>query len=243
MKIRIRLAMCFTLLSTQTFSATIEDQAERLTTIVSALNSDTLNSKPGGKIDGKISFNLNLGVIPDFDKTVGTKQEAEDSAPAIPKPSLRFNYANFFIEVGGTPKISAFNVESQNFSTKVGYGQTFGKHSFSLWGSYNKGKVVADITNPEINSADELSYSSRVINLTYGYRFKTLVPFITFGSGTFDSELFIPTDSNTIDATHNGMTSGVGINYQISKSTNLIGEVNVVDRIVIHPRIGVNVTF
>lgn len=245
MDIKSLMTISFVLTATlsNAFGATVEDQAKRLTNIVSALNVETLNNSPGASDEFQITINLNLAVIPDFDKTVGTKDEGEESAPAIPKPSVRFDYKRVFVEFGGTPEIEAYSAKSRNFSAKLGYGTELGPGDLSIWGSYNEGRIVADITNPDIKSQDELSYKSKTVSVSYGYRLENFTPFVSLGYGDFASSLFVVTDDDTTESSHTGAIYGIGSTYIISESISVLAEINVVEGILTHPRFGISYKF
>lgn len=239
----VTISLILTATLNNAIGATVEDQAKRLTNIVSALNVETLNASPGASDEFQTTVNINLAVIPDFDRTVGTKDEGEDSAPAIPKPSVRFDFKRVFLELGGTPEIEAFNAKSRNFSAKLGYGVELGPGDLSIWGSFNEGRIVADITNPDINSQDELSYRSKTVSVSYGYRFESFTPFVSFGYGDFKSSLFVVTDDDTTESAHAGTIYGIGSTYTLSESISVLAEINVVEGILTHPRFGINYKF
>jgi hypothetical protein len=237
--------LALAILTTIISSTSYAQQAERLTTIVAAFNTETLNATPGSKEDGSITANISLSIIPEFDKTVGTKEEKGGEAPLVPKPTLRYDRFGAFIEIGGNPEVSAFDAKVTNLTLKTGYGYSDEVYGlFTLWGSYNKGRVRANISSIPEGDLDELDYKSSTVSFTYGYRFfESLVPFVSLGYGTLTSSLLTIQDKSLVEADYSGRLFTAGLSYSTSKDVSFNVEVNVVDGIMTNPRLGLNILF
>ena len=239
MKYKLLLPIIAIIFTSKVFAANPVEQTERLTSIVSALHRETLSLVPSNSNTSKFDFNFSLAIIPDFDRSVGTKEEGELTSPVIPKPSLRYSYALFFLELGGNPTVSAFDVETRNTSLKIGTGIT---DSLSIWAGFNEGQLNGNITDADASIPDELTYSSTSANLTYAYIDESFRPYITIGYGKFNSEIEVKSDGSTTDAEFDGLTYELGINFKLS-SLSLNAEIAGVGGLLFSPRVGLSYTF